>query len=118
MASNPQAQEMHDYSLRGTCQQASESAVAADPTLRLVRGYYHCTLWGKQQHWWTERPAGAVYDPTAAQFPSAGAGEYEEFDGSMECSNCGKSIAEDEADIQGRYAFCSYHCHGAFVGVL
>ena len=32
---------------RGKCKQMSEEAVAADPTLRLVRGHYFCPFWAR-----------------------------------------------------------------------
>lgn len=108
----------HDYSLRGRCKELCDAAVAADPSLTLVRGHYHCWHWGKQPHWWTVRPDGTVFDPTAAQFPSLGRGDYVPFDGFVECAECHKVVAEDKADIEGNYAFCSYVCHGRFVGVF
>lgn len=59
-----------------------------------------------------------VADPTKDQFPSKGTGEYVDFDGEIECSNCGKSIKEEDADIDGSHAFYSYECHCHFVGVF
>lgn len=107
-----------DYlAFRGKCKELSEAAVAADPTLRLVRGYYWCPFWGKQEHWWTVRNDGSVHDPTARQFPSKGMGEYEEFDGTVECAECGKQMKEEEASFESRYAFCSGQCYARFVGV-
>lgn len=103
---------------RGKCKEMSEALVAADPTLTLVRGHYFCPIWGEQAHWWTRAPDGKVIDPTKDQFPSRGIGEYVEFDGNIPCSNCGKNMKEEDADIEGRYAFCSYECHGQFVGVF
>lgn len=103
---------------RGKCKVMSEALVAADPTLTLVRGHYICHLWGEQAHWWTKKPDGTIVDPTKDQFPSRGAGEYIEFDGVIECSNCGKEMREEEADFESNYAFCSYRCHGQFVGVF
>lgn len=111
----------YDYSLRGKCKELSDQAVADDPSLRLVRGWYHCPFWGKQDHWWTVRPDGSIHDPTAAQFPGKGTlGEYEEFTGTCECANCGTEFQETDpnASFESRYAFCSYRCHGMFVGVL
>lgn len=109
-----------DYAkFRGRCRELAEAECAADPTLRLVRGHYFCPLWGRNEpHWWCERPNGAIVDPTAMQFPSGGLGFYEEFDGICECSNCGKEIHESEASFESNYVFCSYKCHGQFVGVL
>lgn len=109
---------MDDYSkFRGRCKELSEAAVAADPTLTLVRGYYHCPFFGKEQHWWTVRPDGTVFDPSARQFASKGLGEYEPFDGTIDCSECGNNVSENRALIDGRYAFCSGKCYCAFVGI-
>ena len=102
---------MRDYlKYRGKCREYCKEAVKKDPTLRMVRGFYHDPLWGKQQHWWTVRPDGSIYDPTAKQFPSMGNGEYEEFDGMVECSECGKKIPESEAHFHGKYPLCSRIC--------
>lgn len=111
--------EPDDYAqFRGKCREMAEAAVAADPTLTLVRGHYLCPFWGEQQHWWTTRPDGTVFDPTARQFPSKGAGVYVPFDGRVTCEECGKEMAEDEATIDGHHVFCSYTCYGRHVGVL
>lgn len=108
-----------DYNLRGKCREMAEAAVAADPTLTLTRGHYVCPVWGDQQHWWAVRPDGSVVDPTAAQFPSGGLGVYIPFDGMVECANCGKEMREEDVEhADSRYVFCSYTCHGQFVGVL
>jgi hypothetical protein len=110
---------MSDYEkYRGKCKEMSEALVASDVTLTLVRGYYHCPIWGEQAHWWAKKPDGTIIDPSKDQFPSRGIGEYVEFDGTVECAECGKVIPEEEADIEGNYAFCSYRCHGRFVGVF
>lgn len=104
---------------RGKCREYSEAATKEDPTLRLARGRYYCPMWRQwEPHWWCVRQDGSVFDPTAVQFPSRGLGEYREFDGWMECSECGKHIREEDADTHGNYAFCSYQCYGRFVGVL
>lgn len=102
---------------RGKCKEMVNAAVLADPTLRAVRGYYHCPLWGKQEHWWAEKPDGTIVDPTAKQFPSGGLGEYEEFDGVLHCSECGKQIKEEFATFYGNYCFCSTKCNMRFVGL-
>lgn len=109
-----------DYmKFRGKCRELSEAAVAADPTLRLVRGYYWCPVWNTQEaHWWTVRADGTVYDPSAAQFPSRGLGTYTEFSGLVQCAECGKEMPESDAHFDSRYAFCSGECNGRFVGVL
>lgn len=110
---------MSDYlEFRGRCRELAEAAVRADPTLTLTRGHYWCPLWGKQEHWWAVRPDGSIHDPSKAQFPSKGLGDYLPFDGFVECAECGKKLLEDEARYDSRYAFCSTLCHGRFVGVL
>ena len=74
--------DLTDYQkYRGKCKEFSQEAVLRDPTLRLVRGFYHCPFWGEQPHWWTVRLDGSIYDPTKDQFPSKGLGNYEEFTG-------------------------------------
>jgi len=103
---------------RGKCKELSEAAIKEDSTLKLVRGHYDCPFWGKQDHWWTVRPDGTIYDPSKNQFPSRGIGEYIPFDGICYCAECGKEVEEQNASIEGRYAFCSYYCHGKFVGVF
>ena len=103
---------------RGKCREMSEELAAQDASLILVRGYYFDALWGKQPHWWCRKSDGTIVDPTKDQFPTKGCGIYEEFDGTVECAECGKIVSEEEADIDGNYAFCSYTCHGRFVGVF
>jgi len=104
---------------RGKCKELAELEVESNPNLRLVRGFYHCPWWGKQQHWWCVKPDGTIVDPTSKQFPSNGIGEYEEFDGTVECDECGSKFAEEnvEAKFEGRYAFCSTSCLMRFVGL-
>ncbi len=109
-----------DYELyRGKCRELSEAALAANPSLTIIRGYYYCPIWNtEEQHWWTVRPDGSIYDPSAKQFPSRGLGIYTPFNGIVECAECGKEVKEEEeASIEGRYAFCSHRCHGRFVGI-
>ena len=89
----------------------------SDPSLRLVRGFYHCPLWGKQNHWWCVRSDGTIVDPTVKQFPTAGAGaEYEEFDGRIECEYCTKKVPEVDAYMVDQHAYCSGTCYGHDVG--
>ncbi len=109
-----------DYiKFRGKCKELSEAACASDPTLKLVRGHYYCPFWNSNEpHWWCERKDGTVYDPSKDQFPSKGAGIYMPFDGILHCSQCDKEILEENADIEGNYVFCSYKCHGRFVGAF
>ena len=96
---------------RGKCREMSEALAAKNPGLRLVRGHYHCPTWGPQQHWWCEDKNGAIYDPTADQFPSKGGGRYEEFGGNIVCEVCGEEKPEAEAYINGRHVYCSRACY-------
>ena len=78
----------------GRCKDVSEQMSAAFPELTLVRGYYYCWSWGERTHWWLVDEQGEIVDPTAAQFPSKGTGEYVAWvEGSPEptgmCPNCG-----------------------------
>lgn len=101
--------------LRGKCRELSEAAVAADPSLTLVRGWYFCPIWNRdEEHWWTVRADGAIFDPTCSQFPSNGVGIYTEFDGTYPCMNCGKDTPEAELYLG---ATCSGQCYGRMVGV-
>jgi hypothetical protein len=109
----------NDYiKYRGKCKEYCEELISKDQSLTLVRGYYYDISWGEQQHWWCKKTDGTIVDPTKDQFPSKGNGEYVEFDGNVTCAECGKEIPEEEADIDGRYAFCSYTCHSRFVGIF
>lgn len=105
---------------RGKCKEACEALQKVLPELRLVRGYYFDPIWNKEEpHWWLVDADGRITDPTKYQFPTAGQTSfYREFDGTIECANCGRSVLEEEASIEGNYAFCSSLCHGRFVGVL
>lgn len=103
---------------RGRCKELSEAACANDPTLTLVRGHYFCPLWGSEEpHWWCVAPGGRIHDPSKEQFPSKGMGIYTPFNGTVECSECGKEMAEKDARFDGNYAFCSTACHMRFVGL-
>lgn len=102
---------------RGKCKELAEQAVQADPSLRLVRGFYHCPMWGKQQHWWCERSDGTVVDPSVKQFPTQGAmATYEEYDGNIECEYCNKVVPEDKAYVYAHHVYCSYTCFGHDIG--
>ena len=110
---------MSDYlQYRGRCKELSEAAVAQDPTLKLTKGHYFCPIWNSEEpHWWCVRPDGSIHDPSAKQFPSKGLGIYTEFDGTFECAECGKAVAEDDALYESNYAFCSSRCLMRFVGL-
>lgn len=103
---------------RGKCKELSQQAVAADPSLELVRGTYVCPMWGEQHHWWCKTADGTIVDPSVAQFPTKGIGaEYVEFDGIVHCANCHQAVPEEHATFDGRYAFCSTKCNMRFVGL-
>ena len=102
---------------RGKCKQMSEEAVAKDPTLTLVRGHYICWSLGKQEHWWTTRKDGSIFDPTVGQFPEPHIGDYIPFDGLTNCEQCGKRIHEDEMQMAGNYPVCSGRCHAKLIGL-
>lgn len=112
------AEAATDYlAYRGKCREMAEAACAADSSLRLTRGFYHCPIWGKQAHWWAVKPDGAIVDPSVKQFPTAGQfADYEEFDGNIECEYCHKSVAEEDAYMYGHHAYCSSKCFGHDVG--
>ena len=104
---------------RGKCREMCESAILEDPSLTLVRGHYYCPVWNtKEQHWWTVRPDGSIYDPTELQFPSAGMGDYIEFTGTLPCAECGRLIKEEDAVPIGNYMCCSTACCLKLVGLL
>ena len=102
---------------RGKCKEFSEQLCTKDATLTLTRGYYHCPIWGKQAHWWCVGADGSIIDPTKDQFPSKGVGDYEIFDGTVNCEVCGQPVQEDEAIWMGRYPTCSNMCARALVGL-
>lgn len=104
---------------RGTCREACEAAVKADPTLILVRGHYFCPIWNSnEEHVWCVDQAGKIVDPTVEQFPSKGLGFYIPFDGYVDCAQCGKKILEKDAEMAGRFPVCDGRCYGRLVGVI
>ena len=107
-----------DYlTYRGKCKELAEAECTKDSALRLVRGFYHCPIWGKQAHWWAQGPDGVIVDPSVKQFPTKGVGaEYEEFDGNIECEYCRKPVSEKDAYFYAHHAYCSYECFGHDVG--
>jgi hypothetical protein len=109
---------MSDYlQFRGKCKELSEAAAQVDTSLRVVRGFYLCPMWGKQQHWWCVSPDGTIVDPSVKQFPTAGVGaEYVEFDGNIECEYCAKSVPEQDACHVDHHVYCSDECYGHDVG--
>lgn len=105
------ANEESNYSkYRGKCKEMSEALVKENSALTLVRGFYYCPVWGAQPHWWAKDTEGKIHDPTKLQFPSAGSGVYEEFDGTMPCEGCGKMTTEADATFSGHHVYCSNAC--------
>lgn len=103
---------------RGKCKEMCEALMLERSDLRLVRGHYHDPYWQRDEaHWWCVDATGKIVDPTREQFPSAGAGTYTEFSGTVDCTVCGKTITEDQIDHHstGRHIYCSYDCFGSDV---
>jgi hypothetical protein len=109
---------MSDYlEYRGKCKAMAES-LSKEHNLSLVRGHYFCPIWNRDEpHWWCTKPDGTIIDPTAKQFPSKGLGVYTEFDGFVECAQCGKQTQEEDAKFYGNFPFCSTPCICRFVGI-
>lgn len=101
---------------RGKCKELCTLLVSQNPDLVIMRGYYHDALWGKQPHWWCKDKLGNIIDPSKKQFPDQN-GDYEEFDGWMNCSNCSKQLHENDEGIifQSNYVFCDGTCFMNFV---
>ena len=95
---------------RGKCKQLCQEAINKQPSLTLVRGYYHDAYWGKQQHWWTVLPSGEIYDPSKLQFPDQN-GEYEEFNGMHVCDHCGGEVHEDDVTFVEHHVYCNGVCY-------
>lgn len=92
----------------GKCAEITLEIAEKDPSLTRVRGHYICPIWGKRGHWWLKKEDGTIVDPTKAQFPSGGFGEYIEWvEGAEEptgiCMNCGE-------EVYGSDYFCSKRC--------
>ena len=77
----------------GMCRSTTHAMAVFFPELTLVRGQYHCLIWGRRNHWWLTTEDGGIIDPTAAQFPSRGGDYVPWIDGTPEptgkCPNCG-----------------------------
>lgn len=102
-------EETNYLEYRGRCKELCERVVLENPSLTIVRGYYHDAIWGKQAHWWTVDAQGIIYDPSKLQFPDQN-GEYEKFDGYFNCEQCGTQITEEEGTVYGNFIFCSGEC--------
>lgn len=116
-------------SLRGKCKEACEEMKGVFPELEVKKGKAW-TDWGEQEHWWCVAPSGAIYDPTALQFPHGLVYEYEEYHADMRvrigpCCNCSEDItARVDDDGQPRkedfysYELCSEACANAYSAYL
>ncbi len=95
----------------GKCEKVTKELNDILVHLTRVRGFYHCPIWGRREHWWLVNDfTDEIFDPTAAQFPSKGiTGVYEEWDEEQEepvgmCMDCGDYV------YPPRLAFCSDKC--------
>ena len=96
----------------GHCAWATLAMLVAFPDLIRVRGQYVCPIWGERDHWWLTTPEGQIVDPTAAQFPSRGTGDYVPWiEGTPEptgmCPNCGENCYDG-------HTCCSDSCNSAY----
>lgn len=103
---------MSDYlNYRGRCKNECEKLLAAQPELTIVKGWYDCPYWGRQEHWWLKDKDGEIIDPTVKQFPTRGDGaEYIEYAGMYPCEHCGKETKEDALVRDGHHHYCSGEC--------
>ena len=96
----------------GRCGWATLAMLIAFPELTRVRGHYIDAIWGERDHWWLVDPDGEIVDPTAAQFPTRGTGEYVPWhEGDEEptgmCPNCGDNCYNG-------HTCCSESCNAAY----
>jgi len=96
----------------GTCKEVTRQMAEDFPELARVRGHYYDWAWGERAHWWLTLD-GKIIDPTAAQFPSKGKGEYVPWEeGAPEptgmCPNCGDPCYDGQT-------CCSESCANAYV---
>jgi hypothetical protein len=104
----------------GACVETTKEMATVFPELRRVRGHYYCPVWGEREHWWLKAEDGSIVDPTVAQFPSGGLGEYVEWaEGAEEpvgkCANCG---GYSYASKGGDDTVCDDECGRAYVAYL
>ena len=101
----------------GLCESTTKQMRDAFPaTLVRVRGHYDCPFWGKREHWWCTDPFGNIIDPTKAQFPSNGFGDYIPWvEGAPEpkgkCVNCGAYVFDTNS-------WCSETCKIALLRAI
>jgi hypothetical protein len=107
---------------RGRCADMTKRMAETFPELRRVRGYYTCPIDGRHSHWWLVTPDGVVIDPTADQFASCGAGEYEEYIGpepTGHCLDCGALLfgAEDFCNAECAASTAEFCLNGGVISV-
>lgn len=100
----------------GQCDAATQRMASVFPELTRVRGHYVDGVWGERCHWWLTTRDGTIVDPTAAQFPSAGLGEYMPWsegndEPSGKCPNCG-------GYVYGGGTLCSDTCARAYAAYV
>ena len=103
---------------RGKCKELAEE-LSKKKGYRLVKGFYNEPICNtKEQHWWCVDSNSIIHDPSRSQFPSGGIpGFYEEYNGFVDCEECGKKIAEKDIIMQGRFTVCSQKCALDLVGL-
>jgi hypothetical protein len=99
---------------RGKCKELSNELEKKNPDLIVVKGWYHCPIWGKQQHYWCKnKKTGEIVDPSVKQFPSsmyADESFYEEYNGFLYCEFCNKTVKETDAKFYIHHVYCSTEC--------
>lgn len=100
----------------GACAEITTQMCIAFPELARVRGHYIDHQWGSRAHWWCVDPDGGIVDPTAAQFPSKGSGQYVPWDEEQVsptgmCPNCGEYCYEHRS-------VCSDRCAASYAAYL
>lgn len=100
----------------GMCSTWTAKLMYEFPELTRVRGHYLCWGWGEREHWWCVAPDGSIVDPTAAQFPSKGHGEYVPLPENAPeptgmCPDCGEYVYDGNT-------FCSTACERNTIAYL
>lgn len=91
---------------KGLCDVLAQQMAKAFSELTVVKGIYDCPLWDERGHWWCVAPDGSIVDPTAAQFPSGGLGEYRELSETAlptgRCMHCGAFVYHSQYACPGK----------------
>lgn len=115
--------------VRGKCKEATDAMVAEFPELRQACGFVY-VAWGRDEHFWcvvkdadengmAYESAGAIIDPTAAQFPGR-AIQYEELnlDDPNDRRRVPTGVCMDCGDPVYGTRFCSSECERATLAYL